>query len=102
MRTLAEAFKESADAVKAGQFDKALELLIWIHDHPEPEPRSEMFRRACGFSALGVLATVYEPARAALVDLVEKKRASLSANPADVPTAADLRALEAALRTMGT
>jgi hypothetical protein len=99
MRTLAGAFGESADAVQAGDYAKALELLIWIHDHPDPaNPPSEMFRRAYGFLALGVLAGVYAPAKAVLLDLVASKRAQVAASAASIAVQADLRSLEAALR----
>jgi hypothetical protein len=102
MRTLADAFRESADAAEAGQYDKALECLIWIHDHPDPaNPSSEMFRRANGFLALGVLASVYAPAKTALAALVADKRGRVAAGQADAATQADLRALEAALRNAG-
>lgn len=98
MQTLADAFKQSADAAQAGQYDKALELLIWIHDNPDAShPSSEMFRRACGFLAFGALAGVYEPAKTALTDLVAKKRQQVAAGGANKATEADLRALEAAL-----
>src|SRR4051794_2140103 len=99
MRTLADAFKESADAATAGDYAKALELLIWIHDNPDPShPSNEMFRRAHGFLALGVLAGVYEPAKAALVRLITVKRDQVAAGTADTAMQADLRSLEAALR----
>lgn len=98
MRNLADAFKASGDAVQAGDYAKALELLIWIHDHPEPAPSSEMFRRACGFSSLGVLAGVYPPAKQALVALVTAKRDQVAAGGASDAVQADLRSLEAALQ----
>lgn len=99
MRNLADMFKESADAVQAGRYDEALKALLWIHDNPNPaDPSSEMFRRAYGFLALGVLAEAYEPAKQALIDLVMRKRERLAAGLADPATEADLRALEAAMR----
>jgi hypothetical protein len=102
MRTLADAFKESGDAAGAGDYAKALELLIWIHDHPDPDdPRSEMYRRAGGFMGLSVLAGVYAPAKYALTGLVAIKREQVAAGQADAATQADLRALEAALRNAG-
>lgn len=102
MRNLKDAFHESGDAVAAGDYAKALELLIWIHDNPNPaEPSSEMFRRAYGFLALGMLAGVYDPAKKALIDLVSKKREQVAAGLADAATKADLRALEAALQHAG-
>lgn len=98
MRTLADTFTESAEAVKAGDYDKALKALIWIHDNPNPaDPSSELFRRAYGFLALGVLAKEYEPAKKALIDLVTKKRERVAAGLADAATEADLGALEAAM-----
>ncbi|MFC5550991.1 hypothetical protein [Massilia aerilata] len=99
MRTLADALQESADAAEAHDYAKALELLVWIHDNPNPaDPSSEMFRRAYGFLAFGVLAGVYEPAKAKLIELVTAKRAQVAAGLADDATKADLRALEARLR----
>jgi len=99
MRNLSDTFKESADAVSAGKYHEALEALLWIHDNPNPaDPSSEMFRRANGFLALGVLAEAYEPAKQALIDLVMQKRAQVAAGLADTTTAADLNALEAAMR----
>lgn len=99
MQTLAGAFKESGDAAEAGDHARALELLIWIHDNPDPaDPSSEMFRRAYGFLALGALAGVYAPAKQALTELVATKRAEVAAGNANAATQADLRALEAALQ----
>jgi hypothetical protein len=102
MRNLADTFKDSAGAVQAGEYDKALEALLWIHDNPNPaDPSSEVFRRAYGFLALGVLAEAYEPAKKALIGLVAEKRDRVAAGVADDATKADLRALEAALRDPG-
>lgn len=99
MHTLAQAFEASAQAAATGDYDTALRLLIWIHDNPDlADPSSEMFRRAYGFLALGVLAGVYAPAKTALLDLVTNKRAQVAAGQASKQTQADLRALEAALR----
>jgi hypothetical protein len=101
MRNLANTFKESADAIQAGKYDEALEALLWIHDNPNPaDPSSEMFRRAYGFLALGVLAEAYEPAKLALIDLVTKKRDRVAAGLADTAIQADLRALEAAMQRL--
>jgi hypothetical protein len=101
MRNLKEAFGESGDAVETGDYAKALELLIWIHDNPNPaDPSSELYRRAYGFLALGVLAEVYEPAKQALIDLVTKKRDRVAAGLADTATEPDLRALEAVMRRL--
>jgi hypothetical protein len=36
MRTLGDVFEESANAATAGDYAKALELLTWIHDNPDP------------------------------------------------------------------
>lgn len=101
MRNLADTFKESADAIQAGKYDEALKALLWIHDNPNPaDPSSEMFRRAYGFLALGVLAATYEPAKEALIELVTKKRDKVEAGLADTATEADLRSLEAAMRRL--
>jgi hypothetical protein len=99
MRNLADTFKESADAATAGDFAKALECLVWMHDNPDlADPRSEVFRRAHGFFALGVLASVYEPAKTKLVSLVMTKREQVAAGQANDAMQADLRSLEDALR----
>jgi hypothetical protein len=99
MRNLANTCTESGDAVAAGDYAKALECLIWIHDNPDPsDPRSELFRRFSGFPALGMLARVYEPAKAKLIELVTAKRKQVAAGLADDATKADLRALEEYLR----
>lgn len=99
MRNLADTLGEAADAATAGDYAKALELLIWIHDNPNPtHPSNEMWRRAYGFLALGMLARVYEPAKAKLLDLVAAKRDQVAAGLADDATKADLRALEERLR----
>ena len=96
---MADTFQESADAVAAGDYAKALECLIWIHDNPDrSHPSTEMFRRACGFLALGTLAGVYEPAKATLIELVTAKRDRVAAGLADTATEADLRALEEVMR----
>lgn len=101
MRNLPDTFKESGDAAAAGDFAKALELLIWIHDNPDrANPSSEIFRRANGFLALAVLARKYEPAKQALIKLVEDKRQAEAANKADDFMRADLRALQHAIDTM--
>lgn len=101
MRNLANTLQESADAVTAGDYAKALECLVWIHDNPDPShPSTEMFRRAYGFLALGTLAGVYEPAKAKLTELVTAKRDQVAAGLADDATKADLRALEERLRDL--
>lgn len=101
MRNLADTFKESADAVTAGDYAKALECLIWIHDNPDPShPSNEMWRRAFGFLALGTLAEVYEPAKAKLVELVTAKRERIATGLADEAMQADLRSLEERLRDL--
>ena len=98
MRNLADTLKESGDAVAAGDYAKALECLIWIHDNPDPsDPRSELFRRFSSFAALGMLAGVYEPAKAKLIELVAAKRGQVAAGNADDEAKDDLRALEGAL-----
>lgn len=103
MQTLQGKFKEVGDAIEQRQYEKALKGLLWIHDNPDPsDPSSEMFRRAYGFLALAVLAKEYEPAKTVLIDLVTKKRDSLAGGLTDEPTAADLRALEEAMRTMSS
>jgi hypothetical protein len=99
MRHLVDTLKEWADATVAGNYAKALELLIWIHDNPNPaDPISEMLRRDCGFHGLGLLAKHYEPAKAALVRLVAVKRDRVAAGTADDAMQADLRSLEEMLR----
>jgi hypothetical protein len=99
MRALRDAFEKSADAIADRDYAKALELLIWIHDNPDPTAKSsEMFRRAHGFFALGVLAKVYEPAMEALKGLVAEKRVQVAAGTADAAMQVDLRSLEEALQ----
>ncbi|MDQ1818048.1 hypothetical protein RBA41_32585 [Massilia sp. CCM 9210] len=74
MEKLRDTFIRACDLIGEGNYEAALEALVWIHDNPIPGPLpSEMFRRAYGFQTWGRLAAIYPPARKKMEEILAKK-----------------------------
>ncbi|ATQ74824.1 hypothetical protein CR152_10035 [Massilia violaceinigra] len=74
MEKLRDTFMTACDLIGSGNYEAALEALVWIHDNPIPDLLpSEMFRRIYGFQTWGQLAFIYPPAKQRMEDLLAKK-----------------------------
>jgi hypothetical protein len=98
MERLKDVFHRSRIALEAGDYEAALNDLIWIHDNPDhSDPSSEVFRRAYGSLAWATLANVYPPAGDSMRTLLEMKLQHLELHPEDSHAKADAAAIKAAL-----
>lgn len=91
MEQLKETYIRACQLVMKGNYPDALEAFVWLHDNPVPDqPISEVFRRACGFQAWGILGTVYPPARERMQQLLSVKIASLDGRMPDKAMESDI------------
>lgn len=91
MEQLKETYIRACQLVVKGNYPDALEAFVWLHDNPVPdEPISEVFRRACGFQAWGMLGTVYPPAREKMQQDLSLKIASLQSRMPDKAIESDI------------
>jgi hypothetical protein len=98
MEPLKDVFHRSRIALEAGDYETALNDLIWIHDNPDhSDPSSEVFRRAYGLLAWATLAKVYPPAEDSMRTRLEIKLQYLALHPDDSHAKADAAAMQAAL-----
>lgn len=101
MEKLKETYIRACQLVVQGNYPDALEAFVWLHDHPLPdEPVSEVFRRACGFQAWGLLGQVYAPARKRMQEILARNIATAkNSRPgkANKAVASDILVLESIL-----
>ena len=101
MEQLKETYIRACQLVVHGNYQDALEAFVWLHDHPLPdEPISEVFRRASGFEAWGMLAKVYAPARVRMQEILSKNLAATKKRTPDQAMASDILAMQSILAGM--
>lgn len=101
MEQLKETYIRACQLVVQGNYPDALEAFVWLHDNPVPdEPISEVFRRACGFQAWGLLGRVYAPARERMQEIVAVKVASMKKGKPDKATASDVLVMKGILASI--
>ena len=102
MEELMTVYKRACESALQGNYADALNDFIWLHDNPTiGVPSTESVRRAYGFLAWAALANKYPPALARMQEILDLKRIHAGAHPQDAHAAADIRAMEHALKTMG-
>ncbi|HEX8614019.1 MAG TPA: hypothetical protein VF800_22305 [Telluria sp.] len=98
MEKLKETYIRACQLVVQGNYPDALEAFVWLHDHPVPEePISEVFRRACGFQAWGLLGKVYAPARERMQAILSVNIASMENRKQDKAIASDILVMKGIL-----
>ncbi|NHZ42834.1 hypothetical protein [Massilia aquatica] len=98
MEQLKETYIRACQLVVQGNYPDALEAFVWLHDNPVPdEPISEVFRRACGFQAWGLLGRVYAPARERMQEILSVKVASMKKGKPDKAIASDVLVMKGIL-----
>jgi hypothetical protein len=103
MEQLKETYIRACQLVVRGNYPDALEAFVWLHDNPMPdEPISEVFRRACGFQAWGLLGRVYAPARDRMQEILSGKIASLDNRLPDKAMASDILVMKRILAHLDT
>lgn len=98
MEKLKETYIRACQLVVQGNYPDALEAFVWLHDNPVPEePISEVFRRACGFQAWGLLSRVYAPARKKMREILALNIACVKKSEPDDARASDILVLKSIL-----
>lgn len=101
MEQLKETYIRACQLVVQGNYPDALEAFVWLHDNPVPdEPISEVFRRACGFQAWGLLGRVYAPARERMQEILSLKVASMKTGKPDKAIASDVVVMKGILASI--
>lgn len=101
MEQLKETYIRACQLVVQGNYPDALEAFVWLHDNPVPdEPISEVFRRACGFQAWGLLGRVYAPARERMQEILSLKVASMKTGKPDKSIASDVVVMKGILASI--
>jgi hypothetical protein len=98
MEELLAAFHRGIEAMKAGDYPKALAEFIWVHDHPSPgDQSSESVRRVYCFSAWAGFGNIYQPAREKMEAILAEKLKQAQTDVQNRHLAADIRAMQHAL-----
>ncbi|NHZ90444.1 hypothetical protein F2P45_15660 [Massilia sp. CCM 8733] len=101
MEQLKETYIRACQLVVQGNYPDALEAFVWLHDNPMPdEPISEVFRRACGFQAWGLLGRVYAPAAEKMHEILSIKIVSMNKGKPDKAVESDILVMKGILATI--
>ncbi|MCE3606697.1 hypothetical protein LXA47_24290 [Massilia sp. P8910] len=91
MEKLRDTFMSACDLIGEGNYEAALEALVWIHDNPIPDLLpSEMFRRIYGFQTWGILASRYPAAKQKMEELLARKIEAAEKGGASTSIRADI------------
>lgn len=101
MEKLKETYIRACQLVVQGNYPDALEAFVWLHDNPMPdEPISEVFRRACGFQAWGLLGKVYAPARERMQAILSAQLAAMNDSKPNKAIESDILVMKSILANM--